>query len=229
MGLDADDLAAWAAQVALHIGGVRVPAGGLSMQAQYPVGRGDARSERDQDRFNVVGKSRHKRMVPGEKARVRAEEMAAKREMRARHKAERNEGSNTVNTAHEESLRKVVDSLNEFVARDGDLWGLPPMPAELLRQARQMASVYGLKTTVQGQGRKQVPRRLPVWKTIHHHSCFSASAISCRGAAPSLLSDLLSGHVISVLMVLTLAGVSSFCWCTKQHEQRRRRRLSWRS
>ena len=44
--------------MALHIGGVRVPARGLSMQARFPVGRGDDRSLRDDDRFNIVGKVR---------------------------------------------------------------------------------------------------------------------------------------------------------------------------
>jgi len=177
------------------------------MQAQYPVGRGDARSERDQDRFNVVGKTRHKRAVPGEKARVRAEEIAAKREMRARHKAERNAGSNTVNTAHEESLRKVRDSLDEFVARDGDLWGLPPMPIELLRQARQMASVYGLKTTVQGQGRKQVPHRSPASPENNSQPFPGTLQVpsAARGCSLTTISRRLSANpTISVLMVLAL-------------------------
>jgi len=129
--------------------------GGLTIQGRYPVGRGGDRSQKEDSGFNTVGKSRV-RTIPGEKARERKDKIQAKREMRAQLKADRKTGGGGLkNSGQSQQLKQIQANLTEFLHRDGDLWGLPPMTDTLLRQARQMASLFGLKTSTQGHGRKQ--------------------------------------------------------------------------
>ena len=60
--------------------------------------------------------------------------------MRAARKAERQTGGADVfrgrNTALEQQLLAVKSSIEEFLSRDGDMWGLPPMPDAVLRMVR---------------------------------------------------------------------------------------------
>lgn len=59
----------------------------------------------------------------------------AKREMRAQLKADRKTGGGGLkNSGQSQQLKQIQANLTEFLHRDGDLWGLPPMTDTLLRQ-----------------------------------------------------------------------------------------------
>jgi len=108
----------------------------------YPVQARVQQQSEDEVMAEALGfDSRRRRLLPGEKKKIRKEKIMAKRAARA--------ASNGFN------LGKVKAELQSMVTSRGDIHAFPPMGKMEMQLTQRLAALYGLKSSIQGSGKKR--------------------------------------------------------------------------
>lgn len=122
-------------------------------RSEWPVSRGRNVGSNERDRIvpKKASQSRRKKLLPGEKKAIRKENIKAKR-------AERSENRGL-------DLKLINKRLEEFVLSNGDLLALPPICKKDHKRVSQLATVYGLRCSRSGGGKKTHPTFIPTERT----------------------------------------------------------------